>query len=140
MRGMVMETGSDPVTSLLLVAAGNRERVALGGSALPLIRRAVGLEIMVEGRLTAQRAPVTPAGAPIFNVERFVVRAADGIAAHDGIVTVDGESYGLKTADGKTHRVPHMPDALRAKRGARVFLAGPLDRAPSSYGIIAEAR
>ena len=61
MRGIVSETGSEPVTALLLVPVGAGERVALSGPATSLLRRVVGLDVMVRGTLTDQRAPVTPA-------------------------------------------------------------------------------
>ena len=34
--------------------------------------------------------------------------------------------------------LPHLPSALRSRVGGRIWLAGPLDRAPDSFGVIAE--
>lgn len=137
---MVTETGADPVTALLLVSAGGAESVALNGAAAALLRRVVGLDVVVRGRLTNAKAPVTPRGARMFDVDEFIVRTADGIEAHDGRVVASGDGFGLRTRDGVMHPVPHMPAALREKPGARVFLTGRLDRAPVSYGVIEDAK
>ncbi|MEO7521401.1 MAG: hypothetical protein ABIW79_06245 [Gemmatimonas sp.] len=140
LRGVVIETGAEPSTSLLLVPAAGLERIALTGSAQQLLRRVVGLEVMVHGRLTGQRAAVTPGGAPMFDADTFIVRVVEGEVAHDGIVTASAGLYGIRTSDGTNHPVPYMPVALRGKVGARVFVAGSLERAPTAYGIIADAK
>lgn len=139
-RGIVNETGSAPLTALLLVPAGTGEAIALQGAAAELLRRVVGLDVVVRGKLTEQRAPVTPSGARVFEAADFVVRGADGVEAHDGTITFDGQSYGLRTHDGVTHRVPHLPVALRNATGARVFLVGSLEQPPVSYGTIEERK
>jgi hypothetical protein len=140
LRGIIVESGPAPNTTLLLQPPAG-ERFVLRGSALALLRRVVGLEVQVEGRRTGERdATSSPRGAGVFDVDRFVVRAADGIAAHDGVVRIEREMYWLALQDGRKLASPNLPVALRTKPGARVFLAGPLDRPPASYGIIAEAR
>jgi hypothetical protein len=140
LRGIIVESGPAPKTMLLLRPPTGESSV-LRGREIALLRRVVGLDVMVEGRNTGERdATASPRGAAVFNVERFQVRGADGIAAHDGIVRVEGDLYWLSLQDGRKLAVRNLPAALRALPGARVFLAGPLDHPPASYGIIAEAR
>lgn len=141
-RGIVTEVGNAPITTLLLVPVDStRDRVALAGAALPMLRNAVGLEIVVRGRLTNDRvAAASPRGVPVFAVKQFEVRAADGQPAHDGIVTLNRNQFSLRLGDGRMVRVVAMPTLLRDKVGARVFLVGKLDQPPLSYGILAEAK
>lgn len=140
LRGVVVESGAAPNTWLMLrVPAGGP--IVLRGASMSLLRRVVGLEVVVDGRESGERdVAADPRGARVFEVDRFLVRAADGIAAHDGIVTVEGGQYSLALPDGRVLPLPNIPGELRTMPGARVFLAGPLDRAPAAYGIIAEAR
>ena len=56
------------------------------------------------------------------------------------MLSVERDQYWLSLHDGRKLAVRNLPAALRTKSGARVFLAGPLDRPPAAYGIIAEAR
>jgi hypothetical protein len=140
LRGVVIETGPAPGSSIMLrVPAGGP--VVLRGASLPLLHRVVGLEIVAEGRESGERDVAADSrGARVFQVDRFVVRAADGIPAHDGILTAEDGKYSLALHDGRVLRLPNIPAALRTKPGARVFLAGPLERAPAAYGIISESR
>lgn len=140
LRGTLVELGSAPNTVLVL-RPSKGEPVALAGTSMPLLRRVVGLEIVVEGRRTGGRAvATTPGGSPVFAVDRFIVRAADGTPAHDGVVTSVAGTLSLTLSNGRRVVVSAMPGALASKIGARVFLAGPLHLAPVAYGIIAEAR
>lgn len=139
-RGVVVESGAAPNSWLMLrVPAGGP--IVLRGASLSLLRRVVGLEVVVDGRESGERdVAADPRGARVFEVDRFLVRAAEGIEAHDGMVTVEGGRYSLALLDGRVLPLPNIPEELRTKPGARVFLAGPLDRAPAAYGIIVEAR
>jgi hypothetical protein len=140
LRGIVVESGPAP-NSMIMLRVAAAGPVVLRGASMPLLRRVVGLEIVAEGRESGERdVAADPRGARVFEVDRFFVRAADGIAAHDGIVTVEGGKYSLALPDGRMLPLPNIPGELRTKPGARVFLAGPLDRAPAAYGIIVEAR
>lgn len=137
-RGIVQLTGSFPGASLQLVPGpGQRgEAFALAGADTALLRALAGLEVMVEG--------VRGAGVPIplrpsFLVRAFLVRAADGIEAFDGVLARDGDAFVLLTRDGARHPLPFVPPALRTHVGARIYLAGPLTAAPSAYGVIAAA-
>lgn len=129
LRGPVDVVGSEPGTwTVVRTPAGD---VALEGVDRRLLERLAGLEVTVWGRRQGMR----------FAVERFAVRAADGVAAVDGTLAREGDGWVLVTSDGgRRLPVPHLPQALRGREGARVWLSGPLDRAPDSSGIISEPR
>jgi hypothetical protein len=131
LRGRVEVVGSEPGTSIALLD-GRGGWVTLEGERAAL-RALSGLEVMVEGRME-QAEPFR-----VFRVARVAVRAADGVAAVDGVIAREGGGHVLVTGDGRRLRVPHLPAQLAGRVGARVWLAGPLDRPPDTFGIIAEA-
>ena len=126
LRGVVAETGYEPATLLVLHTAGGRV-VPLDGERR-LLRRVVGLEVTVRG------APVQGG----FGVREVRVRAHEGVAAVDGVLDRRGGAYLVVTRDGQTLAVPHLPQALRGMIGGRVWLAGPLDQPPHSFGVLSE--
>lgn len=141
-RGTLLLVGNEPVSTLLLTAAEkNTEPLALTGALIPVLRRVVGLELAVFGQRTGARAAdASPRGAAVFDVKTFVVQAADGVAAHDGVVEFRNSTWLLRLADGRELAVASMPALLRQQIGARVWIAGPLNVAPLSYGLIVPAR
>lgn len=139
-RGVVVLSGNEPGASLVLRRDADGP-LALGGDAARALHAVAGLEVMVRGRLTTERvATAAPGGAPLFRASAFVVRAADGVAVHDGVVASRDGAYLLRLTEGGERPAPHLPAPLRAQVGARVYLAGPLDRAPQAYGVVAPAR
>lgn len=142
-RGVVRRVGPQPTDRLALVA-DESSLLALSaagaGDSSALARQltaAEGLEIVVSGVRTTERSyAVAPAGAVVFRVTGFAVRAADGVEARDGILrSVDGH-WMLEHADGSRHPVIGLPAALRDQAGARVFLVGPPTSAPQAFGIL----
>ena len=127
LRGVVRVAGSEPGTSIVLRTSSGAEVTLVG--ARDVLERLQGLEVRADG---------APAGGR-FRVERVAVRAWAGVPARDGILARDGERWVLETADGRRLPIALLPEALRGRAGARVWLAGPLDRAPAAFGIIAEA-
>jgi len=126
LRGMIEVVGSEPATSVALLLDGGARAVTLQGER-PLLDRLAGLEVAVWGAL------VRPG---VFRVDRVTVRASGGAAAVDGVLAREGGGWVLVTEDGRRLPVPHLPEALRGMAGARVWLAGPLDRPPDSSGVI----
>lgn len=131
LRGTVLITGSDPVTRAVLRSAAGAAVELDDARAGPALRAASGLEVVVRGR--AGRAP-----SP-FAVHGFSVRAADGIVAIDGVLVLRGSVVSLARTEGDTVALPALPSSLRGSAGARVWLAGPLDRAPAAYGVLVPA-
>lgn len=142
LRGTLAIVGSEPLTEVVLRPAAGGTEVVLQGDAVPELRRVAGLEVWVAGSdagPAAASAAVAAPGARAFRVERFEVRAADGVPAVDGIlVVVDDVAY-LRVAGGAEHRIAHLPAALRGKVGARIWLSGRLDGNIEAFGVIREA-
>lgn len=127
---MVDIVGAEPGTWVVLrLDGGSRDMTLLGDDVL--LRRLAGLEVAVWGAVERPGS---------FRVTRLAVRSADGVPAVDGILTRVGEGFALVMADGRRLPIARLPDALRSSVGARVWLAGPLDRAPDSFGVIGDPR
>lgn len=124
LRGTVMVVGADPMTRVVLRT--DTGRVSLEGEAADRLRRVNGLGVRVDGRL---------AGSAMTVVD-FRVREADGMPAADGILELDGDTAVLVTATGRRLRYTPVPSALRARVGARVWIAGRADGAPQAWGVI----
>ncbi|PHX66228.1 MAG: hypothetical protein CK550_00815 [Gemmatimonadetes bacterium] len=136
-RGIMAITGSEPLTTMQLTTTTG-SRWQLVGDSLQTLRAAVGLEIMVRGVALATDPTARPDAQ--FAVVRFVVRRADGVAAQDGVIEPDGTGFALRMADDRRASLIDAPLALRERIGARIWWAGPLDRAPIAYGILTTAR
>lgn len=134
-RGVVERIGSDP-TSQLVVRRADGAVCALQVTGSPPVE---GFEVTLWGRLDLASATMIPGVSCAFAAERYAVRAVDGIAAVDGILRVDGTASVIETADGVRRPLRDVPSALRAHVGARIYWAGPLDRAPAAYGVLAPA-
>ncbi len=134
-RGVVERVGSDP-TSQLVVRGADGVVCALH---LPSPPPFEGLEVTLWGRRAVAPATMLPGVACAFTATRYAVRAVDGITAVDGTLRADGASYAMETADGVRRPLRDVPSTLRAQVGARIYWAGPLDRAPAAYGVLAPA-
>lgn len=141
-RGVVRAVGSDPRRTLVLMSPGS-SLVALSADDAKQERElqaAEGLEIMAHGKALSERNPeAAPGGAAVFRVRRFVVRAADGVAARDGILREQQGRWVLEVASGETLPIVGLPAALASHAGARVFLVGPANQAPQAFGILRPA-
>jgi hypothetical protein len=129
LRGTVRMTGPEPGVTFVVVDAAGRGTALDGDRAL--LERLAGLEVAVEGDAVA--------GAP-FRVARVRVRAVEGVAAVDGVLARDGGRDVLVMDDGTRRGIARLPQALRGRTGARVWLAGPLDGDIDSFGVIADPR
>ena len=134
-RGVVERIGSDPTTQLVVRPADGTV-CALQLTAPPPFE---GLEVTLWGRRDLASATMIPGVSCTFAAVRYAVRAVDGIAAVDGILRVDGTASAIETTDGVRRPLRDLPSALRTQVGARIYWAGPLDRAPAAYGILVPA-
>lgn len=141
-RGIVSVRGSEPLTTVIVTPIGfPSDPVAPRGADLALLRGVAGLDVVLAGRRTGDRVlDAGPGGAVAFDLERFLVRAADGQPARDGVLGEDAGRYHLIAADGTRTPIVALPPALQSQVGARIYLVGPPDAAPVSYGIIRAAR
>ena len=132
--GVVKLLGSAPTAQLTLLPVGGGGNIALTGPSRAALERTNGAHIWVSGTLSS--GPGRPLAARSMKVERFVVRAVDGVSATDGVLSADGDALILTASDGKRHRLVTPPSGLRSHVGARVWIAGPIDREPTTFGVI----
>jgi hypothetical protein len=125
LRGTLEVVGSAPATSIALLLEGGTRAVTLEGER-PLLDRLAGLEVAVWGTSVRPR---------VFRVDRVAVRASGGVAAVDGVLVREGGGWALATEGGRLP-IARLPETLRGMAGARIWIAGPLDRAPDSFGVI----
>ncbi|MDB4914857.1 MAG: hypothetical protein JWM95_2501 [Gemmatimonadetes bacterium] len=137
-RGVLSTVGSEPIVEVVITPAAGEKFVIVGGQTARL--RSLGkVEVMLAGRYPGLRSmTAAPRGLRAFEADKFTVRSADGVPAYDGVVVKEADHYFLISSNGHRWPADHMPEMLRRLPGARVFLAGPLDRDPVSYGIISE--
>lgn len=90
------------------------------------LSRLGGVEILVVGKWASK----------MFRVERFSAVSVNGSPVADGVLQNEGGRLVLETAHG---RIPlgNPPTALRGMVAARIWIAGPFDTGPNSYGLIA---
>lgn len=136
MRGIVQVVGAEPLADVVLAAAGGQ--VALQGAEAERMRPLAGLEAVAFGTRLSAPAGAAPRASDAMIVSSFIVRAADGVPAVDGVLGSVGGTFVIVTREGVRHQVPHLPTTLRAQVGARVYLAGPLTAPPNAYGVIPE--
>lgn len=140
MRGFLTVTGSEPAVQLVLREPEDRRCLVTDASASGL-RAAQGLEITVWGpRDTTAATPMLGVVRCSIAVTRFAVRSAEGVSAVDGVLCRSDSGLALQLADGAVRALAAVPSALQSQIGARIFWAGPLDRAPASYGVLVGSR
>lgn len=91
--------------------------------------RLAGVEVETRGWLEQR----------VMRVASFTAWSVNGSPVIDGIVHVDGRNVKLETPKG-TVSLGNPPDALRIMAGARVWVGGPTDRGPNTFGVIVPAR
>ena len=74
-----------------------------------------------------------------FRVESFTAEYVAGSPVVDGFVRKEGDRLVLETTHG-TIPLGNPPIALRSMIGARVWIGGPLDKGPNTYGVIVPAQ
>lgn len=124
LRGTFVLEGADPMPAAVLRTPGGR--VELDGVPAAM-RRLVQLELWVRGAAEENGR---------FRVESFLVRAAGGSPAWDGVVERAGEGLALRLPDGAVHALSGSPPALTDLVGARVWVTETAARTVASYGVI----
>jgi hypothetical protein len=132
LRGVVQVVGAEP-GSVVQLRLASGQVVPLESAELAALRMTASLEVMVRG--------ATARANTAFVVEQFSVRAVDGIPAVDGwLLSTETGRYALRMADGSQLPLAAVPTGMTPLVGGRVFWAGPLDRAPSAYGVLVPPR
>ena len=130
-RGIVARVGSDP-GSVLTVRASDGYTCALQMTPPVAVE---GLEVAFWGAKSSASVAMPGVSCTLI-VDRFAVRAVDGTAAVDGTLLQTGTTYAIVLASGRRLTLSHVPKALLALSGARIYWAGAVDQAPAAYGVL----
>ena len=125
LRGVVSVTGTGFDQHIVLRAGDRAHALEASASDSAALTRMGGAEIVVRGL----------AAGDSFTVTDFVVRSIDGAPVVDGVLVKNGDRLGLRTAGGEL-ALGNPPAELAHMIGARVWIRGPLDTGPNSYGVI----
>ncbi len=128
LTGIVSVTGT-AFEQRLTVRSGDATTYLSAATADSLaLTRLGGVEVVIVGK----RAP------KMFRVQSFTALRVNGSPVVDGIVKTEGDKLVLETKYGR-FVLGNPPQALRRMVSARIWIAGPLDKGPNSYGLIAPA-
>jgi hypothetical protein len=129
LRGIVSVTGTAFEQRLVLRSGNSATLLSAATSDSAALSRMGGVEVMVIG----SRSP------SFFRVERYTALNVGGSPVVDGVLRNAGGRLALETARG-TILLGNPPNALRDMIGARIWIGGPLDKGPNTYGVIVPAR
>lgn len=129
LTGIVSITGTSFEQQLVL--RSGTIATLLSGSApdSAALSRLGGVEVLVVGRRAGNH----------FRVDHFTALSVAGSPVADGIVRTYGERTVLETTRGLLP-LGNPPSGLRALSGARVWIGGPLNTGPNTYGVIVPAK
>ena len=127
--GIVSITGTAFEQQLVIRSNDGTTRLSASAADSAALSRMGGIEVLVVG---------TRAGKSL-RVDHFTARRVAGASVADGILRDDAGRLVLETSSG---RIPlgNPPATLRNLIGGRVWIGGPLDTGPNSYGVIVPPR
>jgi len=124
--GIVSVTGTSFEQRLVLRVNDQSRALAASSADSAALSRLGGVEVVVRG--------TSRIGA--FEVATFEALRVDGAPVADGVLLRDGEHLALRTQHGRLV-LGNPPAAFDTLIGARVWVGGPLDKGPNTYGVIA---
>lgn len=129
LTGIVSVTGTAFEQHLVLRSGNSATSLSAATSDSAALSRLGGVEVLVIGRRTPN----------LFRVARFTAVNVAGSPVVDGFVRNDGGRLVLETTRGPIP-LGNPPTALRGMIGARIWIGGPLDTGPNTYGVIVGAQ
>lgn len=123
--GIVSVTGTSFEQRLVLRVNDQSRALAASSADSTALSRMGGVEVVVRG--------ISRSDA--FEVATFEALRVDGASVVDGVLLRDGEHLALRTQHGRL-ALGNPPAAFDTLIDARVWVSGPLDTGPNSYGII----
>ena len=125
LRGIVSITGTGFDQQIALRSDNHVSPLAPSTADSSALSRLGGVEVLVIGTRSGDR----------FHVDRFTAVSVAGSPVVDGILRDDGGRLSLETAQGRM-TLGNPPTALRNLIAARVWIGGPLDSGPNTFGVI----
>jgi hypothetical protein len=129
LSGIISITGTAFEQQLYLRSGTSATLLSAAVSDSAALSRLGGVEVRVVGQKTRNH----------FRVDRFTALSVAGSPVVDGVVRTSGSRLVLETPRG-TMLLGNPSAGLRALNGARVWVGGPLDTGPNTYGVIVPAR
>jgi hypothetical protein len=129
LRGIVSITGTSFEQQLFLRSGTTATLLSAATPDSAALSRLGGVEVLVVGRRDGNR----------FRVEHLTALTVAGSPVVDGIVKNYGDRLVVETARGPLP-LGNPPSGLRALNGARVWIGGPLNTGPNTYGVIVPAQ
>ena len=129
LTGIVSVTGTAFEQRLVLRSGDSATQLSATTPDSAALTRLGGVEVAVIGKRTSNH----------FRVERFTAISVAGAPVIDGFLRNDGGRLVIETAHGSIP-LGNPPTALRGMIGARVWIGGPLDTGPNTYGVIVPVR
>lgn len=127
--GIVSITGTSFEQHIMLRTADGELALTASASDSAALSRVGGTSVLVHGRAREKS----------FYVVSFTVASVDGAPVADGVLARDAGHLVLQRTNGQIP-LGNPPAALDSLVGARVWISGPLDTGPNSYGVIAPQR
>lgn len=124
-RGIVSVTGTDFDQHIVIRSGDAVTRVTANAADFGALARMGGVEVLVVGTLADGQ----------LRADRFTALSVDGSPVLDGVLRAEGDRLKLETAKG-TVSLGNPPAELRHLIAARVWIGGPLDTGPNTYGVI----
>lgn len=128
LTGIVSITGTSFERQLVLRSGNSATVLQAAAPDSAALSRLGGVEVLVVGRRDGNR----------FRVERITALSVAGSPVVDGIVRSYGDRVVVETTRGPL-ALGNPPAGLRALIGARVWIGGPLNTGPNTYGVITPA-
>ena len=125
LRGIVSITGTAFEQQIALRSDNHVTPLAASTADSLALSRLGGVEVVVIGNRSGDR----------FHVDRFTAVSVAGAPVVDGILRDDSGRLLLETAQGRM-TLGNPPTALRNLIAARVWIGGPLDSGPNTFGVI----
>jgi hypothetical protein len=129
LTGIVSITGTSFQQQIILRSGNTATSLSAAASDSAALSRLGGVEVLVVGRKSGAH----------FRVEHFTALSVAGSPVVDGIVRSYGERLVVETTRGPLP-LGNPPPGLRALSGARVWVGGPLNSGPNTYGVIVPAQ
>lgn len=114
-QGRVAVVGNVPFVQVVVIPADTlRPAVEVVGDLRSEIRAAAGAEVDLEGRVV---------GPGKVEAARYTIRSVAGMTPVVGVLELDADgSYHVRAEGGARHRIEPVPDGLREKVGAKLWV------------------
>ena len=129
LTGIVSITGTSFEQQLVLRSGTTATLLSAAAPDSAALSRLGGVEVFVVGRKDGNG----------FRVDHLTALSVAGSPVVDGIVRNYGDRLVLETARGPLP-LGNPPSGLRALNGARVWIGGPLNTGPNTFGVIIPAQ